>query len=65
MKMSDDIEKMKIIIAKGRISLHDENMELITDKSFNSVKNRKDIIEFWKRSYRLEEKTYYIVIKHK
>lgn len=63
--MSDAIEKMKIRIAKGRISLHDENMELITDKSFYSVKNRKDIIEFWKRSYRLEEKTYYIVIRHK
>jgi len=62
MKMSDDIEKMRINKSRGYVYLLDFDMNQVAAKKFNSIKMRKDIIEFWKKTYRLEEKSYYLVI---
>ena len=61
-KMNDDIEKMRINKSRGYVYLLDFDMNHVAAKKFNSIKMRKDIIEFWKRTYRLEEKSYYLVI---
>lgn len=60
--MSDDIEKMRINKSRGYVYLLDFDMNQVAAKKFNSIKMRKDIIEFWKKTYRLEEKSYYLVI---
>lgn len=63
MKMNDDeIEKLRINKSKGWVYLLDFNMNQIAAKKFMSINMRKDIIEFWKRTYRLEEKSYYLII---
>jgi hypothetical protein len=61
-KMNDDIEKMRINKSKGYVYLLDFDMTQVAAKKFNSTKMRKDIIEFWKKTYRLEDKSYYLVI---
>jgi hypothetical protein len=62
MKMSDDIEKMKINKSHGYVALLDFDMNQVAHRRFTSTKQRKDIIEFWNRTYRLDEKSYYIII---
>jgi len=62
MKMSDDIEKMRINKCKGYVYLLDFDMTQVAAKKFNSKKMRKDIIEFWNKTYRLDEKSYYLII---
>jgi len=61
-KMNDDIEKIRINKSKGYVYLLDFDMTQVAAKKFNSIKMRKDIIDFWKRTYRLEEKSYFLVI---
>ncbi len=62
MKMSDEIEKIRINKSRGYVYLLDSNNNQIAAKKFNSIKMRKDIIEYWKRTYRLEEKSYCLII---
>ena len=62
MKMNDDIEKMRINKSKGYVYLLDFDMTQVAAKKFMSIKMRKDIIEFWRKTYRLEEKSYYLII---
>ena len=65
MKMNDEIEKMRINKSHGYVTLLDFDMNQVAYKKFSSIKQRKEIIEFWNRTYRLEEKSYYIVISPK
>jgi hypothetical protein len=62
MKMNDEIEKIRINKSKGYIYLLDFDMNQVAAKKFMSIKMRKDIIDFWKRTYRLEEKSYCLII---
>jgi hypothetical protein len=62
MKMNDDIEKMRINKSRGYVYLLDFDMSQVAAKKFNSIKMRKDIIEFWRKTYRLDEKSYYLII---
>ena len=62
MKMNDAIEKMRINKSNGYISLLDFDMNQVACRKFSSIKDRKEIIAFWNRSYRLEDKSYYIII---
>ena len=52
----------RISKCKGYVSLLDFNMNQVASRKFNSIKMRKEIIEFWKRTYKLEEKSYCIII---
>jgi len=63
--MNDEIEKMRINKSHGYVTLLDFDMNQVAYKKFSSIKQRKEIIEFWNRTYRLEEKSYYIVISPK
>ena len=56
-KVEDRINK-----SKGYVALLDFDKNQIASRKFNSIKMRREIIEFWKRTYRLEEKSYYILI---
>lgn len=47
---------------KGYVSLLDFEERLIACKKFNTKKMRKEIISFWNKTYRLEDKSYYIII---
>ena len=60
--MNDEIEKIKINRSKGYVYLLDYNMNQVAAKKFMSIKMRKDIIEFWRRTYRLDEKNYCLII---
>lgn len=60
--MNDDIEKMRINKSKGIITLLDFDMNQVAYRKFQSIKERKQIMDFWYRTYRLEEKSYYIVV---
>jgi hypothetical protein len=60
--MNDEIEKIRINKSKGYIYLLDFDMNQVAAKKFMSIKMRKDIIDFWKRTYRLEEKSYCLII---
>ena len=62
MKMNDEIEKMRINKSRGYVYLLDFNMTQVAAKKFNSIKMRREIIEFWRKTYRLEEKSYYLII---
>lgn len=62
--MNDDIEKIKINKSKGTIALFDSDMNQVAFRMFKSVSERKEIMTFWNRSYKLDDKTYYIEIKH-
>jgi hypothetical protein len=64
MKMNDDIEKIKINKSKGTVALFDSDMNQIAFRMFKSVSERKEIMNFWNRSYKLDEKKYCIEIKH-
>jgi hypothetical protein len=64
MKMSDEIEKMRINKSTGFITLFDYDMNYVTYRRFLSVKQRKEIIELWGRVYKLDDKSYYMVISH-
>ena len=61
-KMNDAIEKMRINKSNGYISLLDFDMNQVACRKFSSIKDRKEIIAFWNRTYRLEDKSYYIII---
>jgi len=56
-KVEDRINK-----SKGYVALLDFDKNQIASRKFNSIKMRREIIEFWRRTYRLEEKSYYILI---
>ena len=56
-KVEDRINK-----SKGYVALLDFDKNQIASRKFNSIKMRREIIEFWKITYRLEEKSYYILI---
>ena len=60
--MNDDIEKMRINKSKGIITLLDFDMNQVAYRKFQSIKERKQIMDFCYRTYRLEEKSYYIVV---
>jgi hypothetical protein len=60
--INDDIEKMRINKSHGYVALLDFNMNQVAHRRFTSTKQRKDIMEFWNRTYKLDEKSYYIVI---
>ena len=62
MKMNDDIEKMRINRSHGCVTLLDFDMNQVAYRKFSSIRQRKEIIEFWNRTYKLDEKSYYIVI---
>jgi hypothetical protein len=64
MKMNDEIEKMRINKSTGFITLFDYDMNYVTYRRFLSVKQRKEIIELWGRVYKLDDKSYYMVISH-
>jgi len=64
MKMSDEIEKMRINKSTGFITLFDYDMNYVTYRRFTSVKQRKEIIELWGRVYKLDDKSYYMLISH-
>lgn len=52
----------RIVKCKGYVYLLDSEKTQVASRKFNSIKMRREIIEFWKRTYRLEEKSYYIII---
>jgi hypothetical protein len=60
--MNDDIEKMRINKSHGYVTLFDFDLNQVAHRRFTSIKQRKDIIAFWNRTYKLDEKSYYIVI---
>lgn len=60
--MNDNIEKIRINRSHGYIALLDFDMTQVASRKFSSIKNRKEIIAFWNRTYRLEDKSYYIII---
>ena len=62
MKMNDEIEKMRINKSNGYVALLDFDMNQVAFRKFSSIKDRKEIISFWNRTYRLEDKSYYIII---
>jgi len=64
MKMSDAIEKMRINKSTGYITLFDFDMCYVAHRRFTSVKQRKEIMEAWGRVYKLDDKSYYILISH-
>lgn len=63
--MNDDIEKMRINKSKGTIALLDADMVQVTSRLFATIKHRKEIIDFWKRTYHLDGKVYCIIISPK
>ena len=64
MKMNEDIEKMRINKSTGFITLLDFEMSYIAYRRFTSVKQRKEIMELWGRVYKLDDKSYYMIISH-
>jgi len=64
MKMNDAIEKMRINKSTGYITLFDFDMCYVAHRRFTSVKQRKEIMESWERVYKLDDKSYYILISH-
>ena len=52
----------RIVKCEGYVYLLDFEQNQVAARKFRSIKMRKEIIEFWKRTYRLEEKSYYIII---
>lgn len=60
--MNDEIEKMRINKSRGYVYLLDFDMTQVAAKKFGSVKMRKDIMEFWRKTYKLDERSYYIII---
>jgi len=62
--MNDDIEKIKINKSKGTITLLDADMNQVAFRMFKSISERKEIMTFWNRSYKLDEKKYCIEIRH-
>ena len=52
----------RVVRCKGYVYLLDSEKTQVASRKFNSIKMRREIIEFWKRTYRLEEKSYYIII---
>ena len=64
MKMNDEIEKMRINKSTGYITLLDFEMSYIAYRRFTSVKQRKEIMESWGKVYKLDDKSYYMIISH-
>lgn len=62
--MNDEIEKMRINKSTGYITLLDFEMNYIAYRRFTSVKQRKEIMESWGRVYKLDDKSYYLLISH-
>jgi hypothetical protein len=46
----------------GTISLYDADFDFIRSKRYASIKDRNDIIEYWKKLYKLHGKRYSLVI---
>lgn len=57
------IEKMNF--KTGIISLHDANMNQVTYRVYDRKKHRQDIIKYWERIYKLNNKKYFILISPK
>ena len=49
----------------GIIFLHDLDMNQVCYRLYASKKKRQEILEYWHRIYKLENKDYYIVISPK
>ena len=49
----------------GTIYLHDFNMNQVCYRLYASKKKRQEILDYWKKLYKLENKDYYIVISPK
>jgi hypothetical protein len=47
---------------EGFISLYDYDNVFVARKQYRSIKNRNEIIEYWQKLYRLEDKKYILVI---
>lgn len=47
---------------EGFISLYDYNNVFVARKQYRSIKSRNEIIEYWRKLYRLEDKMYILVI---
>ena len=55
----------KIIFKGGIVSLLDSNNNIVSYKVYDSKTHRQKIIHYWERLYKLDNKTYYIVISPK
>jgi hypothetical protein len=62
--MNDEIEKIRINKSNGYVTLFDFDMGYVAHRRFTSVKQRKEIMESWGRVYKLDDKSYYILISH-
>jgi hypothetical protein len=60
--MNDNLEKIRINRSHGSVTLLDFDLNQVAYRKFSSIKQRKEIMEFWNRTYKLDEKSYYIVI---
>jgi hypothetical protein len=52
----------KRIAIEGNIALCDYKFEIVVNKTYKSKKKRQEIIDYWKKQYRLEDKKYYLLI---
>jgi hypothetical protein len=50
---------------EGFISLYDYDNVFVARKQYRSIKSRNEIIEYWQKLYRLEDKKYILVIAPK
>lgn len=58
-------KEIKVTKSGGGVVLLDANMVQIASRVYSSLKHRKDIIDFWKRSYKLDDKVYCLIISPK
>jgi hypothetical protein len=49
----------------GTIYLHDFNMNQVCYRIYGRKKKRQEILDYWTKLYKLENKDYYIVISPK
>jgi hypothetical protein len=50
---------------EGNITLYDYNFEVVVNKIYKSKKARQEIINYWEKYYRLQDKKYYLIITPK
>jgi hypothetical protein len=55
----------KKIAIQGDITLCDYNFEVVVNKIYKSKKARQEIIDYWEKYYRLQDKKYYLIITPK
>jgi hypothetical protein len=49
----------------GIVSLHDSEMNQVAYRLYDRKAHRQEIIKYWERLYKLNNKTYYILISPK